>query len=248
MLKFNEFQALTRIDEANFGPDKIAKVSLLYGKLFGKKFGGEFKVLGTETFDKRGLKGKGIRLINEKGYQVRFNFDRLGKGLIQKYARSAFIANSIDYWDRDNNDVEKPTLSVTFNVDVNIVEMWDKIVKVLKNRKVGEFNVNDLRESYDESVETDIILTSERGKSEKNSFFERVVSATEDYNSDIVAFYNKLFKYSTPQEMQGNFEACKIDLEKQDTWCSCCLSVFKVLLDAGFTQEIAGRLAQAMCA
>ena len=133
------------LTEAQFTRDKLDKVTKLYGKLFGKKFGGEFKVVFTEEFQRQdGTKGFGYRLFNKFGYQLRFGFL---KGNITAFKvtpkRDTFIVDSLDYWDKDNHELDRPTITCSFSASCNVVQIYEKLCELLRKKKVGTFKLDD---------------------------------------------------------------------------------------------------------
>jgi hypothetical protein len=133
------------LTEAQFTSDKLDKVTKLYGKLFGKKFGGEFKVTFTEEFQRQdGTKGFGYRLFNKHGYQLRFGFL---KGNITAFKetpkRDTFIVDSLDYWDKDNHELDRPTITCNFSSSCNVVQIYEKLCELLRKKKVGTFKLDD---------------------------------------------------------------------------------------------------------
>ena len=142
------------LTEAQFTSDKLDKVTKLYGKLFGKKFGGEFKVAFTEQFQRQdGTKGFGYRLFNKFGYQLRFGFL---KGNITAFKltpkRDTFIVDSLDYWDKDNHELDRPTITCSFSASCNVVQIYEKLCVLLRKKKVGTFKLDDfITEAVDAS-------------------------------------------------------------------------------------------------
>ena len=142
------------LTEAQFTRDKLDKVTKLYGKLFGKKFGGEFKVAFTEEFQRQdGTKGFGYRLFNKFGYQLRFGFL---KGNITAFKetpkRDTFIVDSLDYWDKDNHELDRPTITCSFSASCNVVQIYEKLCELLRKKKVGTFKLDDfITEAVDAS-------------------------------------------------------------------------------------------------
>lgn len=142
------------LTEAQFTSDKLDKVTKLYGKLFGKKFGGEFKVAFTEEFQRQdGTKGFGYRLFNKFGYQLRFGFL---KGNITAFKltpkRDTFIVDSLDYWDKDNHELDRPTITCSFSASCNVVQIYEKLCALLRKKKVGTFKLDDfITEAVDAS-------------------------------------------------------------------------------------------------
>lgn len=142
------------LTEAQFTRDKLDKVTKLYGKLFGKKFGGEFKVAFTEEFQRQdGTKGFGYRLFNKFGYQLRFGFL---KGNITAFKvtpkRDTFIVDSLDYWDKDNHELDRPTITCSFSASCNVVQIYEKLCVLLRKKKLGTFKLDDfITEAVDAS-------------------------------------------------------------------------------------------------
>lgn len=140
---FSEVEVM--LNEAAFSEKNLTKAAVLYGKLIGKKLGGMFVKISTEDFKRKTGPGKGIRLMNEKGAQLRFNFDA-------KVAKNgSFDFTSVDYWDANNTNFEQPTRTVMFKRELNVVKILDKIVAALLtgniNESVEEFEVFEARTS-----------------------------------------------------------------------------------------------------
>lgn len=149
------------LTEAQFTRDKLDKVTKLYGKLFGKKFGGEFKVAFTEEFQRQdGTKGFGYRLFNKFGYQLRFGFL---KGNITAFKetpkRDTFIVDSLDYWDKDNHELDRPTITCSFSASCNVVQIYEKLCVLLRKKKLGTFKLDDF---ITEAVDTSNTKIKER--------------------------------------------------------------------------------------
>ena len=156
------------LTEAQFTRDKLEKVTKLYGKLFGKKFGGEFKVAFTEQFQRQdGTKGFGYRLFNKFGYQLRFGFL---KGNITAFKitpkRDTFIVDSLDYWDKDNHELDRPTITCSFSASCNVVQIYEKLCALLRKKKVGTFKLDDF---ITEAVDASNTKIKDRGAFIKNN-------------------------------------------------------------------------------
>ena len=156
------------LTEAQFTRDKLEKVTKLYGKLFGKKFGGEFKVAFTEEFQRQdGTKGFGYRLFNKFGYQLRFGFL---KGNITAFKltpkRDTFIVDSLDYWDKDNHELDRPTITCSFSASCNVVQIYEKLCELLRKKKVGTFKLDDF---ITEAVDASNTKIKDRGAFIKNN-------------------------------------------------------------------------------
>ena len=136
------------LNEAEFKRENIAKVMQLYRKLFGKYFGGDFKIFAEESYKKPSEKGSGIRLINDLNYQLRFNWafkeSNNLKQQTQKDKTKLYIS-SIDYWEPTNTDFEKPSTTVNFLMNVNVVQIWQGLAKVIKKGIRGKYTLNDLK-------------------------------------------------------------------------------------------------------
>ena len=120
------------INEVKFSAKNLEKVALLYGKIMGKQMGGVFKVFGTEDFKRKSGPGRGIRMMNESGEMLRFNWD---KKLAKK---AAYDLTSIDFWAKNNIDFQKPTRTITFGSELNVVQVLAKIVDALKTGTINE--------------------------------------------------------------------------------------------------------------
>lgn len=139
---------LNFLNEAEFKRENIAKVMQLYRKLFGKYFGGEFKIIAEEEYAKQGEKGTGIRLMNDLNYQLRFNWkQRESNALLKKNKsdKTKLYISSIDYWEPTNLDFEKPSTTVNFLFDINVVQIWRGLAKVIKKGIRGKYTLNDLK-------------------------------------------------------------------------------------------------------
>lgn len=124
------------LEEARFDAKKLERVVELYSKVIGRKMKGRFKIISTENYNRASGPGKGIRTMNDYGQQVRFNWDKnLSK-------RNDFILTSIDYWDETNLDFQKPTRTVTFGPNLNVLQVMDKIVDGLRTGAIRE-NLNE---------------------------------------------------------------------------------------------------------
>lgn len=120
------------LNEAAFSEKNLVKAATLYGKILGKKMGGDFAELGVETYTRKTGPGRGVRMMNEKGSQLRFNYDaKIGK-------TGNFDLTSIDYWEAKNKNFQKPTRTVMFKAEFNVVEVLDSIWKALLTGELHE--------------------------------------------------------------------------------------------------------------
>ena len=148
---------LTILNEAEFKKENIAKVMQLYRKLFGKYFGGEFKIIAEESYKKQGEKGTGIRLMNDLNYQLRFNWKFADSNALlkqNKADKSRLYISSIDYWEPTNLDFEKPSTTITFLKSINVVQIWKGLAKVIKKGIRGKYTLKDLKVDADDLQES----------------------------------------------------------------------------------------------
>ena len=128
----NESSFKTPINEVKFNEQKLEKVAGLYGKIMGKQMMGEFKRIGIENFKRKSGDGRGIRTMNNKGEQLRFNWD---KKLSKK---GLFELTSIDYWRPHDIDFGKPYRRVELAQQDNVIQVLAKIVSALKTGSMNE--------------------------------------------------------------------------------------------------------------
>ena len=144
-MSFSDYAKITNtkygyISEASFSAGKLEKVAGLYGKILGKKMGGEFKVLGTEKFKGQFGSGIGVRTMNNAGAQLRFNFDENFK----KYANHSLT--SITYWNSSNVNFTEPDLVIVLHPEANVQQIAQKIANTFKSRKMSESTPNAINE------------------------------------------------------------------------------------------------------
>lgn len=134
--------------EAVFSEKNLQKVMKLYGKLFSKQFNSKFYPLGEEEFSKPGTKGYGFRFINQQGYQIRFNWDKSSvkdfKLLDKASAGEKLYLSSIDYWEPINDNFARPSTTVNFFEALNVVQIWEKVSKLIKRGVRGKYTLRDL--------------------------------------------------------------------------------------------------------
>jgi len=118
--------------EASFSEKNVEKVVKLYSRIMGKKLGGEFKPLGFEEYKRTMGLGKGYRVMNERGAQLRFNWD------VKLAKKTNNTLTSIDYWDAKNRDFQKPTRTVVFKADLNVVQILDTLTDALQTGTLRE--------------------------------------------------------------------------------------------------------------
>lgn len=127
-----ELAEITKIDEAQFSEKNIEKVVVLYSKILGRKLGGTFKPIGFETYQRQMGPGKGFRTMNDTGAMLRFNWDaKLAK-------ESQYDLTSMDYWAPENTNFEKPSRTVTFSPELNVIQVLEQIALALKTGKINE--------------------------------------------------------------------------------------------------------------
>ncbi len=171
--KLNEFEEL---QEAVFSEQNLNKVMKLYGKLFAKHFGSKFYLIGEEKFKKSQGSGVGARFINQQGYQLRFNWDKTDltnmKTLDKQSKGKQLYLSSIDYWDPFNSDFAKPSLSVYLLKELNVVQIWDEVSKLIKRGVKGKYTLSDLigKHSLDEAFASDVSSTQKTDFLKKMGF------------------------------------------------------------------------------
>jgi len=128
--RINEAQA--ELNEVKFSEKNLQKVVKLYSSIMGKQMSGKFMPIGMEEYKRKMGAGKGFRVMNNAGEQLRFNWD-------QKLAKKAmFDLTSIDYWAKGNIDFQKPTRTVTFGAELNVLQVLSKITDALKTGTINE--------------------------------------------------------------------------------------------------------------
>lgn len=142
------------VNEAAYRAQTIAPLLNKLGRVFGKRFGDEFRVLAPEQFKRSdGVKGTGYRMINSLGHQLRVNFRGVKTALSDEFSKSAMYINGIDYWAPDNNNWERATINVNFSADCNILQIYNRLLALVKAGKKGKFTLQDLASSsMDEAV------------------------------------------------------------------------------------------------
>lgn len=137
------------LTDAKFTSDRISQINALYGKLFGEEFGGDFKVVYKEEFKSSdGREGIGYRMFNPQGYQLRFSFNKDNiTASNAKNTLDTFVVDSIDFWDKNNTELDKPSFTCTFSSSRSVEQIF-KIYKNLCNLfskgETGTFGSDDL--------------------------------------------------------------------------------------------------------
>ena len=125
----SEASELNVIDEA-FSEANLRKVGELMSKMAAKRLGGKFYFLYTEEFKKlNGQKGIGSVFVSDNNKIIRYNYVSGIKG--------SFTINNIDYWTNKRLG-SKPTITVNFDPEMNIVDISKELFEKLKNPKVNE--------------------------------------------------------------------------------------------------------------
>ena len=125
------FENEDSINEVKFSEKNLKKVVNLYSSLMGKQMKGKFYPIGLEDFKRKTGPGKGFRVMNDAGEQLRFNWDQ------KRSKKAQFDLTSIDYWKEGNINFQKPTRTVMFAPDLNVVQVLSKVVDALV---VGHIN------------------------------------------------------------------------------------------------------------
>lgn len=134
-----------RVSEAAYSSKNIIPLLNKLGKVFGKQFGGDFQVMGPEKYKRSdGEKGIGYRMLNPQGFQIRVNFQGLKTAMSDEFSRDAMYIKGIDYWDSSNTNWGRATLNVTFSRDCNILQIYKRLLQLIKSGKKGKFTASDL--------------------------------------------------------------------------------------------------------
>lgn len=102
-------------------------------------------VLNVEHFKRKdGTAGIGVRMGCDEGYTLRFNFNKNTKNYI--IGKSQLIIDSVDFWDvQDINKFDRPSYTVEFFPQTNVLKNWRTILKSFLNHKFKIYN--DLNEA-----------------------------------------------------------------------------------------------------
>ena len=144
------------VKEAAYSSKNITPLLNKLGKVFGKQFGGDFQVLGPEKYKRAdGAKGIGYRMLNPQGYQIRVNFQGLKTAMSDEFSRDAMYIKGIDFWDSSNTNWGRATLNITFSRDCNILQIYKRLLQLVKSGKKGKFTLDDLDSSLGEASAAD---------------------------------------------------------------------------------------------
>lgn len=210
------------LSEAEFKQENLEKVLRLYKSLFSKKLGGTFYVLGKEEFKRQdGSKGEGYRLINEKGHQLRFNWDRAQRKNLQKEnQKDAIWISSLDYWDPMDNNFDCPTSTVRFLKNTNVVEIWKGISNLLFKNIKGKFTIADVLKLNEEFCE--IMNVTPLSEEELKELKEAEASRFEKEQFLIARGFKK-----TNAKGSDRFDAFIRDNNLEDEWDEYLLEISK---------------------
>lgn len=120
---------------------------------------------GEEYKKANGKKGLGLRFLSLNGVMLRFNWDK---------GRDSNFISSVDYWAPGNKDFGQPTLNINIPYNMNSVQIVKNVEKVLKDKKVGDFEI--IGESED---------ISEGPKKSEEEWRDLAAQAGIDPNQDI---------------------------------------------------------------
>ena len=144
------------VKEAAYSSKNITPLLNKLGKVFGKQFGGDFQVLGPEKYKRAdGAKGIGYRMLNPQGYQIRVNFQGLKTAMSDEFSRDAMYIKGVDFWDSSNTNWGRATLNITFSRDCNILQIYKRLLQLVKSGKKGKFTLEDLNSSLGEASAAD---------------------------------------------------------------------------------------------
>lgn len=202
------------LNEATFSEQNLSRVMQLYGRLFAKHFGGKFHFIGEENFKRADSKGVGARFINDLGYQLRFNWDKSEIRTLKAQDKEArgkqLYLSSIDYWEPMNTDFAKPTSTLIFLQELNVVQIWEKASKLLKRGVKGKYKLSSLIEMNEASA-YDVQDSEKKEFLKRNGFKSSIV-----YNTNKKQLQNML---DQDPELQAKFDDFVIEIKagKQET-------------------------------
>lgn len=158
LIQGTKLSQINPIDEAQFSEKNIEKVVAIYSKILGRKLGGTFKPIGFETYQRAMGPGKGFRTMNDSGAMLRFNWDaKLAKA-------SSYDLTSMDYWAPDVLSFEKPSRTVTFSPELNVIQVLDQIALAFKTGKI--------QEAQEHIEHANNVLSENRTNDEKRQWLE----------------------------------------------------------------------------
>ncbi len=147
--------------EAVFNIRDLEKVSKLLAKIASKKIGTKFEYAWTDMFTKKdGKRGYGIRYLSTDGYQIRFNnYIKASKD----NKLNQFMVEGVDFWETGDG-LTNPSLTLTWNSDINIVQLTSQLFKAIKSGKVPEITDLDFQKDLSKTTE------AMKSKSEREDF------------------------------------------------------------------------------
>jgi len=150
-----------------------------------------FKVINEgEDFHNSNNHGTGVRVMNENGYQFRFNTDKEGN------------LKSIHYWDATNIEFNHPTSSATIFKYTNDIEFWRNLLDLLKKTAIGDYTFNQIG-LIDIDPDDDIIFTISQGQKEKNTFIDYLMSDIK-VDKDLIDEFKKMLSIYRLPRFIGN--------------------------------------------
>lgn len=133
------------LNEATYSRKNIIPLLNKLGSVFGKQFGGAFRVFAPEKYKRTdGEKGVGYRLLNPQGHQLRINFQGVNAAMSEEFSKDAMYIKGIDYWAPDNDNWARASLNITFSRDCNILQIYKRLLQLIKIGKKGTFTLDDL--------------------------------------------------------------------------------------------------------
>lgn len=170
--------------------------------ILGKPLRDTFSVLGIEKYRKADTVGVGCRLISNKGYTVRFNFNN---GTKIKVLRDFMNPDSVDVWCvSDINNFDKPTYSFELKKDSNVFNIWSYIVSFIKHKKLTEGEVkviNGVKQYYDNQT-----FNKRRTFADDHSIDKKYITLN---NSDWIKYLESLDLYDAWDEFLDNLKIIK---------------------------------------
>lgn len=200
----------TRVNESFFAEKNIDRALELYGKILSKKFGDKFFKLSSESFTRGdGTKGSGVRYINGKGFQIRWNVENKDTSYFNRIkgdnTRQLYLS-SLDFWDNTNKDLAKPTLTVHLPKELNVVQILDKLCDRLKTARIGKVKAKDLLGNGLTEARAEDVSATDRWRFNKSRGLKNVEASA--INS--VANFNKALE--NDPDMQQAFDNYVVEI------------------------------------
>ncbi len=182
------------LNEAKFSNKNLKKVSELLAKIASKKLGADFQFAWMDEFKKsNGDFGKGYRFMSLQGKQIRFNH-------VQK-SKNQYAVNSVDYW-KPGAKLTEPSLTVSFEEGINIVQIKEQLFDSIKAGKVVPIKIKDLMENASENLHI-ILDESKDEKKERRQEFAKMNDIPDSYANSLGRLTKKAKKLGLEDELDN---------------------------------------------